>query len=116
MASPGRSRPGRFFASLTEQLRGSDLADPTVDDAMTIVAALGHTRHRMAPAQLANALEWNPRRIDDALRQLRQHPVLADPFTVHENNAGYRLQARADRLSVQQRAALQKPKASTDDQ
>lgn len=107
---------GRFFASLTGQLRGTDFADPTLDDAMTIVAALGHTRHRMARAQLATALEWSPRRLDDALRQLRQHPVLADPFTVHENNAGYHLQARPDRLSAQQRAALQKPKASTDDQ
>ncbi|WP_254431521.1 GbsR/MarR family transcriptional regulator [Agromyces sp. Marseille-P2726] len=107
---------GRFFATLTEQLRGSDLADPTVDDAMTIVAALGHMRHRMTRAQLAIALEWNLHRLDDALQQLRQHPVLADPFTVHENNAGYCLQARPDRLSAGQRAALQKSEASTDDQ
>lgn len=106
---------GRFFASLTEQLRGSDLVDPTVDDAMIIIAALGHTRRRTTRAQLATALEWSARRLDDALRQLRQHPVLADPFTVHENNAGYCLQARPDRLSAQQRAALQKPEASTDD-
>ncbi|MBD2764312.1 helix-turn-helix domain-containing protein [Kocuria sp. cx-455] len=107
---------GRFFASLTEQLRGSNLADPTVDDAMTIVAALGHTRHRMTRAQLATTLEWSTRRLDDALQQLRQHPVFADPFTVHENNAGYCLQARPDRLSAQQHAALQKLTASTDDQ
>jgi DNA-binding transcriptional ArsR family regulator len=106
---------GRFFTSLTEQLRGSDLADPTADDAMTILAALGHTRNRMTRAQLASALEWNLRRLEDALQQLRKHPVLADPFTVHENNAGYRLQARPNRLSAQQRAALQKPKAASHD-
>jgi DNA-binding transcriptional ArsR family regulator len=107
---------GRFFENLTEQLRHNDLADPTIDDAMTIIAALGHTRHRMTPAQLTSALSWTRRRLDDAVRQLRQRPVPADPFTVHENRAGYRLQPRPDRLSAEQRAALEKPMASTDDQ
>lgn len=99
----------RFFGDLAEQLRGSALADPTVEDAMTIAAALGHTRRRVTPAELAGALGWTRYRLEDAIRQLRLHPILADPFTLHENHAGYRLQARADRLSAQQRAALDKP-------
>jgi hypothetical protein len=106
----------RFFGNLTEQLRGNDLADPTIDDAMTVVAALGHTRQRITSAQLSGALGWTRRRLDDAIQQLQHHPILADPFAVHEHAAGYRLQARPDRLTAQQRAALQKPRAATDDQ
>ncbi|PJJ70891.1 MarR family protein [Diaminobutyricimonas aerilata] len=105
----------RFFGNLTEQLRGSGLAAPTVDDAMTVAAALGHTQHRMTAAQLVSALGWTRHRLDAAIRQLREQPVLADPFTVHENDAGYRLQARPDRLSPEQRAGLQKQVAPTDD-
>lgn len=100
------ARMGQFFGSLTEQLRGNDLANPTVSDAMTIIAALGHAQRRITSRQLASALRWPADRLDDAIRTLQQRPTLADPFTVNESGTGYQLQTRPDRLSSEQRAAL----------
>jgi len=106
---------GQFFGNLTQQLRGSDLADPAVGDAITVIAALGHTRRRMTSRQLSTALGWPTSRLEDAVRQLQRRPTLADPFTVHENSTGYRLQARPDRLSAAQRAALDEPTTAMND-
>jgi predicted transcriptional regulator len=100
------ARMGQFFGALTEQLRGNDLADPTVGDAKTVIAALGHIRRLMTAQQLAQALGWPSARLDAALQETRQRPALADPFVVHASDAGYRMQPRPDRLSAEQRAAL----------
>ncbi len=100
------ARMSQFFSTLTRQLRASDLADPTIDDAKTIIAALGHAQNALSTTQLADSLGWPADRLEAALRQLREHPALADPFAVDEGRDGYRMRARADRLSAGQRAAL----------
>lgn len=100
------ARMSQFFGDLTEQLRGNDLGDQTVSDAMTIIAALGQAHREMTSRQLASALGWPADRLDNAIRKLRQRPTLADPFTVHESSTGYQLQTRPDRLSKGQRTAL----------
>jgi DNA-binding transcriptional ArsR family regulator len=103
------ARMGQFFGSLTEQLRGNDLADPGINDAMTVIAALGHSQQSLTAPQLALALRWPADRFDGAIRQLQQRPTLSDPFVLRETNARYRLEPRPDRLSEEQRAALHAP-------
>lgn len=100
------ARMGQFFGNLTQQLRGSELADPGIDDALTVVAALGHAQHPMTATQLATALGWPQSRLGDAISQLRRHPTLGDPFIVSEADSGYSLRPRPERLSVEPRAAL----------
>ncbi len=100
------ARMGQFFGDLTQQLRGSDLADPGIDDAMTTIAALGHARHPMSSPQLVSALGWSESRLYDAIGRLRRHPTLGDPFILTETDAGYSLEPRSNRLSAEQRAAL----------
>jgi DNA-binding MarR family transcriptional regulator len=100
------ARMDQFFGTLTEQLRGNDLADSTVGDVKSVLAALGYSQQLLTARQLALALGWHADRLDAALRELRRRPALIDPFTVHESRAGYRIQTRPDRLSADQRAAL----------
>jgi biotin operon repressor len=99
----------QFFGALTQQLRGSGLADPGIDDAMTIIAALGYAQHPVASPQLATALGWSQDRLNDAISQLRQRATLGDPFILSETGVGYSLHPRPDRLSAEQRAALNIP-------
>ncbi|MFB7251985.1 MarR family transcriptional regulator [Microbacterium sp. NPDC056234] len=101
---------GRFFGELTDQLRGSGLADQPAGDAVIIVTALGHAGRPVTAAELAGALGWSASRIDDALQDLDQRPAVADPFIVSSDDHGYRLRARPDRLSGAQRAALSAPR------
>ncbi|WP_426185252.1 MarR family transcriptional regulator [Microbacterium sp. TWP3-1-2b2] len=108
------ARMGQFFGALTDHLRGSDLADPTISDAKTVIAALGQTRQVMTARRLARALGWPATRVDDALGVLRRRPAIADPFAVQETDAGYRIHARPDRLSAQQSAALVESSAQAD--
>ncbi|WP_210769457.1 GbsR/MarR family transcriptional regulator [Occultella kanbiaonis] len=100
------ARMGEFFGNLASQLRGNDLADPGVDDAMTVVAALGHGQRPMTPQELATALSWPTDRIHNAIRLLQHRPALSDPFVVSESDAGHALEPRSDRLSTEQRAML----------
>jgi biotin operon repressor/DNA-binding transcriptional ArsR family regulator len=103
------ARMSQFFGALTQQLRGSGLADPGIDDAMTIIAALGYAQHPVAAPQLASALGWPRDRLNEAIRHLRRRATLGDPFLLSETVAGYSLQPRPDRLSADQRAALNNP-------
>jgi len=102
------SRMATFFGDLTRQLRGSGLADPGIDDAMTAVAALGHARQPMTAQQLGTVLGWPQHRLDDAIGRLREQPALGDPFTLTEDHVGYRLEPRQDRLSADQRDAVRR--------
>jgi hypothetical protein len=107
------ARMGQFFGNLTEQLRGNDLADPSINDAMTVIAALSHSQRSLTAPQLATALRWPADRLSDAIRQLRRRPTLGDPFIVRETSAGYDLHPRPDRLTMEQRAALGDPAPQT---
>jgi DNA-binding transcriptional regulator GbsR (MarR family) len=100
------ARMSRFFGDLARQLRGSDLADPAIDDAMTAIAALGSTSRTVTRQELADALGWSRDRVDDATRRLYDHPTLCDPFILSVTDVGLSLRPRHDRLSADQRAAL----------
>lgn len=104
------AKMGQFFDALTRQMSGSELANPTTHDAKTVIAALSEAQHPIGARRLADALGWPEARLDAGIRLLRQHPALADPFTVEESGAGYRVRPRPDRLSAEQRAALVGPR------
>jgi hypothetical protein len=97
---------GQFFGGLTEQIRGSGLADPVIRDAMTVVAALAHVAQPLTARELGSALGWPLARTNEALDALGRQPALADPFTLAVTNDGYTIQPRPDRLSTVQREAL----------
>ncbi|MCD2442133.1 helix-turn-helix domain-containing protein [Agromyces sp. SYSU K20354] len=97
---------GRFFGGLTEQIRGTDLADPAVGDTKSVLAALVHARRSPTADQLAAALGWSTNRTLAALETIEGRPVLADPFVVRGVGERYTVQPRPDRLSADQRAAL----------
>lgn len=97
---------GRFFGELTEQIRGTDLADPTVHDAMTVLAALVHAGRALTADELAAALGWTTTRTREALGEIGSRPALADPFIVQAVGEGYTVRARPDRLSPAQSTAL----------
>jgi DNA-binding transcriptional regulator GbsR (MarR family) len=97
---------GQFFGGLTEQIRGSDLADPTVRDTKTVLAALVHARRSLTADELAAALGWTTGRTRAALEMIEGRPALADPFIVRGVGERYTAQARPDRLSADQKSAL----------
>ena len=99
---------GGFFGALTEQIRGSDLADPTVHDARTVLAALVHARRPATRDELATALGWTATRVGEALAELEGTPTLADPFVVQAQGQQHDVRVRPDRLSSSQRAALRR--------
>lgn len=102
---------GRFFGGLTEHIRGMDLADPTVRDAMTVLAALVHAGRGLTTEELAGALDWPAARTADALAELEGRPTLADPFVVRAVGVRNTVGVRPDRLSPGQAAALREPEA-----
>ncbi|MET4923366.1 helix-turn-helix domain-containing protein [Streptomyces sp. PSRA5] len=71
---------GQFFATLSDDMAGGPSG---VDDALTLLAALVHTRAPADVGQLATGLGWSAERVADALRH-----------------------AGPDRISPAQRAAL----------
>jgi hypothetical protein len=102
------ARMGRFFARLSEHMGGSSLAESIVDDARTVLAALTHVRRPLTRDALATALGWPGDRVTTALDALARHPRIADPFTVRAENGAYEVVISPDRLSREQRAALER--------
>lgn len=100
-------RMGEFFGWLGRQMRGSGPGEPEVLDALTALAALSYAGRPLAADDLATALGWSRRRVDEAVTALEQHPDLADPLTLHRTSQGaYAVTARSDRLTGEQRRAL----------
>jgi len=97
---------GRFFGGLTEQIRGSGLADPVIRDAMTALAALAHVARPVTARELGTALGWPLARTNEALDALDRQPALTDPFVRAVSSGGYTIQPRLDRLSSAQSEAL----------
>ncbi|WP_446033484.1 MarR family transcriptional regulator [Streptomyces gossypii] len=56
----------RFFARLSEDMAGGP-AEAVLDDALTLLAALVHTRPSLTAEELAAALGWTPDRVHHAL-------------------------------------------------
>ncbi|WP_027346973.1 helix-turn-helix domain-containing protein [Hamadaea tsunoensis] len=107
-AAGGRlDRMGRFFGRLSEHMGGSALADPVVDDALTIVAALVHAARPMRPTALATALGWPPDRVAAALELIAARPEIADPLMLRTaGRTAYAITVRPDRLTATQQTAL----------
>ncbi|MEV0333449.1 helix-turn-helix domain-containing protein [Nocardia sp. NPDC050717] len=100
---------GRFFARLSAQMRGSDLADAAADRALTVLAALAHAGRPQAIDALALALAWPRDRVVGALDLLERHPTLGDPLALLATGAEtFTVTTRPDRLSPAQRAALER--------
>jgi DNA-binding transcriptional ArsR family regulator len=97
-----------FFARLSEQMSGTSLTEPVVQDALTVVAALIHARGPLTLDMLATALDWPRDRTAAALEAVDRHPAIADPLTPHVGAPGtYSLTTRPDRLSPAQRRAVE---------
>jgi len=91
----------RFFVRLSEDMAGG----PTSDDALTVFAALVHTRVPMTVTALAAGLDWPPARTETALREAAA--ANTDPLVVHHIAPDtYTVTAHPDRLTPTQREAL----------
>ncbi|MBS2551022.1 helix-turn-helix domain-containing protein [Catenulispora sp. NL8] len=102
-------RMGRFFGQLSEQMHGSGLAEGAVHDALTLVAALVHAGRPVGIAGLADALAWSEARVRAAVEANRGQPAIADPLVLQDIGAQeYAVVARSDRLSAEQREAIEK--------
>ncbi|GAA0725319.1 helix-turn-helix domain-containing protein [Dactylosporangium roseum] len=98
---------GQFFAWLSEQMSHSGRADLVVQDALTVLAALVYTTGRLTADELAAALDWPRKRVDDALGAVERRPAIADPLALTSTRAGaYAVTTRPDRLNPAQRRAL----------
>ncbi|UGT57118.1 GbsR/MarR family transcriptional regulator [Nocardia asteroides] len=98
---------GRFFARLSAQMGGSDLADGAADDALTVLAALVHAGRPRTIDALSLALAWPRDRAVGALDLLERHPTLGDPLALVTTGAEtFTVTTRPDRLSPAQRDAL----------
>ncbi|WP_345460987.1 GbsR/MarR family transcriptional regulator [Actinoallomurus oryzae] len=103
-------RMGQFFGRLSEQMSGSALAEPSVYDGLTVLAALVHAGRPLTADALATALGWAPDRVATALDAIRRRPAIADPLVLRAvADRTYTLTARPDRLSPAQRTALDRP-------
>ena len=76
------SRMGEFFARLSQQMSGSMLAEPVVDDALTVLAALVHAGRPLALSTLGTALGWPRDRLTAALEAIQRHPAIGDPLVL----------------------------------
>jgi len=102
----------QFFAQLASDMTGGPSAE-TLDDALTVLAALIHAGAPLTVDQLATALDWSPDRVTSALRIARQHPDITDPITVRRDQDGtHTITARPDRLTATQREALDRPRTA----
>ncbi|MER7277126.1 MarR family transcriptional regulator [Dactylosporangium sp. NPDC000244] len=101
-------RMGHFFGRLSRQMSDSTLAEPAVDDALTVLAALVHAGRPLAPGALADALGWTRDRVAAALDAIRLHPAIADPLVLRAiEPETYTVAIRPDRLGGAQRQALE---------
>jgi hypothetical protein len=97
---------GQFFAQLAEDMTGGATA-ATIDDALTVLAALVHASTPITMAQLATVLGWPLERVTSALHDAEQHPDITDPVTLRRTEPGiYTITARPNRLTIAQREAL----------
>lgn len=98
---------GQFFAWLSGQMSDSSLADTTVHDAPTVLAALVYATQPLTVNELVTALGWPRKRVTDALDAIDRRPVIADPLILVSTGPGtYAITTRPDRLSPAQREAL----------
>jgi DNA-binding transcriptional regulator GbsR (MarR family) len=98
---------GQFFAWLSGQMSDSSLADTTVHDALTVLAALTYATQPLTVNELITSLDWPRKRVTDALNAIDRRPVIADPLAlVSTGPDAYTITTRPDRLSPTQRQAV----------
>jgi hypothetical protein len=98
---------GQFFAWLSGQMSDSKLADTTMHDALTVLAALAYATQPLTVDELVTALDWLRKRVTDALDAMDRRPVIADPLALVSTGPDtYTITTRPDRLSPAQREAL----------
>jgi DNA-binding transcriptional regulator GbsR (MarR family) len=97
----------QFFARLANDMAGGPITASTVNDALTVLAALVYARAPLTVDQLGSALGWSSERVTTALHAAEQYPDMTDPVTFQHTASGtYTFAARLDRLSPPQRQAL----------
>ena len=98
---------GQFFSWLSGQMSDSGIADTTVHDALTVLAALAYAAQPLTVDKLVAALDWPRKRVTAALDAIDRRPVIADPLAVVSAGPDtYTITTRPDRLSPAQREAL----------
>jgi predicted transcriptional regulator len=105
---------GLFFARLSADMAAGPTA-ATVEDMLTVLAALVHANTPRSVDQLVTALSWPPDRVTRALRDAEQHPDIADPVALkHAGPDTYTITAKPDRLTPTQRETLSLSRPTTD--
>lgn len=98
---------GQFFAWLSGQMGDTGFAETTMDDALTVLAALVHAARPLAVGDLAAALGWPRERAAEALETAGRRPAIADPLTLVTTEPDtYAVTSSRNRLSPAQRKAL----------
>jgi DNA-binding transcriptional regulator GbsR (MarR family) len=96
----------RFFTALADDMSGGPMAERFID-ALTVLAALLHSRAPLTTLQLATALDWPRARVADAIEIAEQHPDISDPaILVRAEPDAYTVEAKPGRLTAAQRQAL----------
>lgn len=100
-------RMGQFFGRLSDQMGGSSVARPVIQDALTVLAALVHAGRPLTLDLFATGLGWSEDRVLSALEAIVRRPALADPLVVRVTGPRtYAITTRDDRLTQAQRNAL----------
>jgi DNA-binding transcriptional regulator GbsR (MarR family) len=98
---------GQFFGWLSGHMSDSGLADTTVHDALTVLAALAYATQPLTVDELATSLGWLRQRVTDAIEAIDHRPVIADPLALVSTGPDtYTITTRPDLLSPAQREAL----------
>jgi DNA-binding transcriptional regulator GbsR (MarR family) len=101
------AKMAQFFAWLSGQMSDSSLADASVHDAPTVIAALVYATEPLTASELATALDWPRKHVTDVLDAIQRRPVIADPLALVSTGPDtYTIKTRPDRLSPAQRKAL----------
>ncbi|WP_067472324.1 GbsR/MarR family transcriptional regulator [Actinomadura hibisca] len=101
------ARMAEFFAHLSDYTT-TDLTDPAIGDALTVVAALAHASRPLTATQLSAVLGLPAERVTAALDYaVERHPDMIDPIAVHRPGPGtYAIAGSRNRLTDAQRVAL----------
>ncbi|MGC4943579.1 MarR family transcriptional regulator [Kribbella sp. DT2] len=96
----------RFFTQLSDDMSGGT-SSAAADDIATILAALLHARRPLTAAELADALDWAPERVAEALGDAETYAPFTDPLALERPTpTAYAVTAAPGRLTPAQRSAL----------
>ena len=97
----------QFFGQLANEMAGGPITKATVEDALTVLAALMYASTPLTVDQLAARLGWPADRVTSALHAAEHYPDITGPVALLPTAPGaYTICARLDRLSATQQQAL----------